>query len=343
METTLREGTAVIYATKQDILSKKMPVFYNPVMKHNRDISILLLAALPDTGLRVCLPLAGSGVRGIRLLKELPASKIKSVHFNDKSETAVGSIRKNIALNKVRKTVVSSKDANLFLRESEGFDYIDIDPFGTPNPFLDASIQSLSRTGILAVTATDTAALCGTSPKACKRKYWAVPLHGPEMHELGLRILIRKVQLVAAQYSKALTPVYSYSKDHYMRVFFRNDKAKQRTDELLRHHGMYKGAGPLWLGRLWDPTLAVALAKQAPKVDHDLARLLKTIASECTIDSVGFYDIHSLCKKNKWTVPKNEDVLAKLKDAGLTHFSEHGIRTTEPEKTVLKSIKDSIR
>ncbi|MCU0373510.1 MAG: ATP-binding protein, partial [Ignavibacteria bacterium] len=44
-----------------------------------------------------------------------------------------------------------------------GFDYIDIDPFGSPCPFLDAAIKRLSRGGILAVTATDTSALAGKS------------------------------------------------------------------------------------------------------------------------------------------------------------------------------------
>ena len=37
------------------------------------------------------------------------------------------------------------------------FDYIDIDPFGSPNPFLAAAIGRITRNGIVAVTATDTA------------------------------------------------------------------------------------------------------------------------------------------------------------------------------------------
>ena len=55
--------------------------------------------------------------------------------------------------------------------ESAGFDYIEIDPFGSPTDFLESSIVRLSRRGILAVTATDTAPLCGTYPNTCKRKY----------------------------------------------------------------------------------------------------------------------------------------------------------------------------
>ena len=101
---------------------------------------------------------------------------------------------------------VQDKDANMFILESSGFDYIDIDPFGSPNFLLDSSVKRISRGGILAVTATDTSALAGSYPDACRRKYWAEPLRSEMMHEAGLRILIRKGQLIGAQFEKALTP-----------------------------------------------------------------------------------------------------------------------------------------
>ena len=85
---------------------------------------------------------------------------------------------------------------------------------------LDSAIKRISRNGILAVTNTDTAALTGTYPKACIRKYWSMPKRDYMMHETGLRILIRKVQLVGMQYEKALYPIFSYFKDHYFRIFF---------------------------------------------------------------------------------------------------------------------------
>ena len=42
---------------------------------------------------------------------------------------------------------------------SQGWHWIDIDPFGSPVPFLDTAIQALARRGVLEVSATDTAAL----------------------------------------------------------------------------------------------------------------------------------------------------------------------------------------
>ena len=53
-------------------------------------------------------------------------------------------------------------DAKLAMADAS-YQWIDIDPFGSPVPFIDSAIQSLARTGVLEVTATDTAALTGSS------------------------------------------------------------------------------------------------------------------------------------------------------------------------------------
>lgn len=140
-------------------------------------------------------------------------------------------------------------------------------------------MERISRGGILAVTATDTAALCGTYPSTCKRNYWATPLRNEHMHELGLRILIRKVELIGAQYEKALTPIFSYFKDHYFRAFFLCEKSKTKADEILKNHKYFHycnkclsfftsdsnrekccektmdTAGPLWAGLINDADL----------------------------------------------------------------------------------------
>lgn len=178
----IKENSCTIYAPVGKI-SKKLPVFYNPEMKLNRDICILLLKSVPSE-LKIADILAGTGVRSIRLLKELPKSRIKTVDINDCNPEAEKLIKKNLKLNKIKgkKAVVHCKDANDFLIESNGFNYIDIDPFGSPNPFLDNSIRRLARDGILAVTATDTSALAGSHPDSCKRKYWAMPLRNELMH-----------------------------------------------------------------------------------------------------------------------------------------------------------------
>ncbi|MBN2567661.1 hypothetical protein JXB02_06290 [Candidatus Woesearchaeota archaeon] len=331
-EKKVTERSATIAAAVPEVVSKRMPVFYNPVMALNRDLSVLLLQHLKRKAMRIADPLAGSGIRTIRFLKELPPGMIESVHANDMKEDFGSVLAKSFRLSGLddAKTVVSAKEANRFLLGSRGFDYIDIDPFGTPNPFLDAAAKRIKDNGVLAVTATDTSALCGTYVKVCRRNYWAEPSHSYLMHELGLRILIRKAQLIAAQYEKGLVPLYAYAHDHYMRIFLEARRGKKAADAVVAQHGMHGKAGPLWLGPLWDAGLAAAVAKRNPWPERQ--RLLDTIAAEAEIPVVGFADIHEIGRRLKLPVlPKRDAVIEAIKKAGkkvaLTHFSETGIRT----------------
>lgn len=334
----ISEGKAIFYAGTGKI-SKKLEVFYNPVMKFNRDISIYLLKTLKKKDIQASLPLAGSGIRALRFSLEIP-ELFKTINVNDYSKNAIKIIKKNIKLNKIKNITIHNKDANLFLLEGKGFDYIDIDPFGSPNPFLDSACKRLSRKGILAVTATDTSALAGAFPKACERKYWSKPNKTHLKHEIGLRILIRKVQLVASQYDKALIPIYSYSKEHYMRIFFLCDKGKIKVDNLLKNHKQYQDSF-IWAGQLWDSKLAKKIAKL------DGSRFTQEIAKESQIPIVGFYNIPEFHKKNKLKeMPKLDLIIEKIKEsknksykAARTHFQPNSIRTNINEKELIKIIK----
>ncbi len=341
MNNIIKEGKAVLKVAMVKTVSKQMDVFYNPVMKFNRDISVLLLNSLSRKGLNIADPLAGSGIRAVRFILELKKGKIKTLTVNDYSSKAVKSIKDNFKLNKIKASddiIIKNEDANLFLLDSTGFDYIDIDPFGTPNPYLDSAVRRISREGILAVTATDTSALSGTYPRACIRKYWAVPLRNELMHEVGLRILVRKVQLVGSQYDKALVPVFSYSKDHYMRIFFRCTKGKEDVDSVLRQHGEFEGIGPIWKGALWDRKLIDRMVKGNKIPDN--AKILQVIKDEASVGGVGFYDLHRIAKRYKVKIPRKEELIERLKDKGYkasgTHFSGKGIRSDIPLEKLLK-------
>ena len=341
MHQLMAEGKAIIKTTQEDKISKEMPVFYNPVMKSNRDISVLLLNSINKNNLSIADPLAGSGIRSIRFLLELNKNKIKTISINDYSKSSIKSIKENLRLNKIKiskKIIIKNEDANLFLLKSTGFDYIDVDPFGTPNPYLDSAIKRLARDGILAVTATDTAPLCGTYPTACLRKYWAMPLRNELMHEIGLRILIRKIQLIGAQYEKALMPIFSYYKEHYFRVFLMCEKGKKDVDKVIEQHGMFKNAGPLWKGKLWDSKLVDSMTKKAED------RFLSIINEESKIDAIGFYDIHKICKRNKIKqLPKKGLLIEEIRKAGYkaaeTHFNPWGVRSDISLEKLIRILK----
>jgi len=373
---TMQEGKAGIKAYTAETVSKDMPVFYNPVMKLNRDITILLLNSIDKKDMQVALPLAATGIRGVRFLLELKKSKIKKIFLNDNNNDAVKLIKSNLKLNKIksgRKVNISNLDANLFILNSKGFDYIDIDPFGSPNFLLDNAVKRLGRDGILAVTATDTGALCGSYKNACLRKYSGKPLRNEFCHEIGLRILISKVQSIGAQYDKALTPIFSYSKEHYFRVFFKCIKGKKKVDELMKNIGyivyckkclfrknvdnifndekcpLCKSkldyAGKLWLGQLWDKKLVNNMCKNIKNLeDKELVKLLEIIKKESKISSVGFYDLAKVVKHNKLrNVPKKDLLINEIKKAGFkaaeTHIRPNSIRSNIELKELIKLIK----
>ena len=111
----IEEGKAKVYVPKEKKISKKLPVFYNPAMALNRTVSVLILNEIKNKKMKICLPLAGSGVRGIRLIKELRKGKIKEVYFNDHSDKAVRNIKRNIKENNIRRNYyIYNKDVNEF-------------------------------------------------------------------------------------------------------------------------------------------------------------------------------------------------------------------------------------
>ena len=345
-----------------------MEVFYNPAMASNRNIAILLLNSVENENMNIASPLAGSGIRELRFLKELKLGKAKYIFANDIKENFPKVFAGNLKLNNLKKDklIIHNDDANLFLlnQVKHGiddqfcgyFDYIDIDPFGSPNPFLAAAIGRITRNGIVAVTATDTAALTGTYPAVTRRKYWAWMVRNHMMHELGLRILIRKIQLQGAQFDKALIPLLAYHKDHYFRIYFRCIKGKEKCDEVLKQHrylllnpqtleyhvsefNAEKGFdyfGPLWTGKLFDRKLLVTMAGNNPFPEEQ--KFLELLKEESKLDTAGFYDLHVIAKKYGLETTKLEPVLKKVKGAR-THFSPTGIKTQAGIKDVVKAMK----
>ncbi len=253
------------------LISRELSVFYNPLMKMNRDLTIALLHAylqIQKPKEFLCqLPLEGTGVRGIRIQKDFSNAQ---VFYNDISPKAVLSIQKHLKINDIKKNcTVFQLPADRFLLSQKMSDFIDVDPFGSPNFFLDSAIKRIKHGGLLAVTATDTAALCGSSKKAGRRKYGAfMNTDIPWKHEFGVRVLIAHIQKISAQFEKALIPIFAYPHKHYYRVFFQAFANKTKLDAQLDFHqyvkyessyswkfsktGFQKGSvlGPLYTGMI---------------------------------------------------------------------------------------------
>jgi len=119
------EGKAKLIVPKLDMesgepiqhLRSEAPVFYNPVMKTNRDTAVLMLRAYQkqtDHTITICEPMTGSGVRGVRLLLE--AHEIDNIVLGDLNPSALRLARENAKLNTLSERVnLRELDANLLL------------------------------------------------------------------------------------------------------------------------------------------------------------------------------------------------------------------------------------
>ena len=344
-------------------ISKDEEVFYNPHMRLNRDITVALCRVLkPKSFIDV---MAGSGARGIRVANE---AKVE-VTLNDLNPRAVGLIRDNAALNGVE-VQIESKDARAALIGGR-YGFFDLDPFGPPVAYLE-SVFSAARWGnFIGVCATDTSALCGSYPRACMRKYDAVPLRCDCYDEAGLRILLGFMARIALRHESGIEPLLCHSTRHYMRAQVRLGSRHQETLKSLGYMQYCFGclrrvyrhlsglnevctcgerlqtAGPLWTGRFADPQICGQVAEELLGGEFQEkssgVRLLKHLAEEQEIVSP-YYDIHKLCSKIGTEIPKTEALAERVSSSGYrfvrTHFSVVGFRTDMPYEELTLAIKE---
>lgn len=337
--------------------SKDKVPFYNPSMELNRDLSILVCQWLVDNSkksVRILDGLAASGIRGIRLANELIGDF--DVTVNDWNEDAYILIEKNLEKLKLDNIIALNCNINSLLSESS-FDYIDVDPFGSPVYFIDSAIRSINNYGVIACTATDTAALCGTYPKVCLRRYGAVPFHSIVMKEVGLRILLGLICRTAGIYDKGIKPLVCYSTDYYFRVYVQiingtskaNDSMKNysliKSDEQVGSEITDKDIGPMWMGKLEDlrlvKELRTNLFEKKLKTKNELWKLLDSLEEEADAPAF-FYSTDGLASDLKKSPPKMENIFGNLKNKGFdvsrTHFSQTGFKTNAPIDKIKKII-----
>ena len=357
-----------------------MPVFYNPKSELNRDTTIIALEAFLQrygkTNVRVCTPLAGTGVRAIRIAKEV--SGIKNVVAGDANPSAIELIEKNRKLNELTdKIEIHHSGANQLLTQyssfHQRFDVIDIDPFGSPREFFASAIGALKPHGLLCVTATDMPVLVGIRHETCIKRYAAVPQKNEYSHELALRILLGCVVREAAAQNMGLKPLLSFSIDHYVRLYCEalegDDNTWTAVSQLgyIGHckscgfrfvlHGLapsyspcpycqkatIQQAGPLWVDNFAEKRFIEEVIQQAD--NHTIGTQRRTISLLKRLrDEVDgpptYYNLHNLADRLSIPVPPFRIIIDELRVnsefCSRTHFSPHAIRTSATEERLTK-------
>lgn len=190
---------------------------------NEKRVAVNLKAGLKyENGIRIFEGLAASGLRSVRFGLEIPG--VKEVIANDFDKNAVEFIERNIVKNGLSHIIKARHgDAAMGMYESKAadelFDVVDLDPYGSPSIFLDATVQSVRDGGLLCITCTDAAVLCGNALEKCAAIYGAVSLRSKFCHEMALRIILQSIDSHANRYSKYIVPLISLSVDFYFRVF----------------------------------------------------------------------------------------------------------------------------
>jgi tRNA (guanine26-N2/guanine27-N2)-dimethyltransferase len=383
----VHEGVSKVWIPEpQGLLPSKLPVFFNPIMELNRDIAVLALQVFQrmiGRDLDACEPLAGCGVRGIRFALEVEG--VRHVWLNDISKKAAELASLNAKENGMERLVsIEELDANLFLSQyaapRKRFDYIDVDPFGSPVPYLDSAVRTVRDGGMIALTATDMAPLCGVHPRACIRKCGGRPVRTEYCHELAVRLLAGSLVSTAAKHDIGIRVVFCHSTDHYIRLYAISDYGAKKADNSIKEMGYVSHcfncfhreiaselfaaprqeceeccskmttAGPLWLGRILDrdfcQRMQVELQRKKLKQGKRISKMLFLAENESDAPAT-YYVIDKICDKYALPAPSTQSVIKQLQKEGYTaiptHFNRRGIRASAPAEVMREIIEKIAR
>ena len=289
---------------------------------------------------------AATGVRGLRLLNESGA--FDRFVLSEANDAAAEVLAQN-----------ASRWPGAATEHRDGrsppptipFDYVDIDPYGTPVPFVPAAFAALRPGGVLAVTATDMMVLAGVQRGACERRYGAHPIRGRLSPEGGLRILLAYLAREARSRARTIRPLLAYVRDHHVRAYVEVATTTEATSpDPIRvvdpatwtgppvgDRGPY---GPLWLGPLFDADLVRRLAPPgAPARARETGQFIARLQDETSADVPFYYESNRLAGALALTAPPALAALLEvLRGRGFraarTHARPEGFRTDAPRATV---------
>jgi tRNA (guanine26-N2/guanine27-N2)-dimethyltransferase len=316
LTTIVEGGTKILvpsFSLHSNIATKRDPVFFNSAAELNRDISIIAYRSFISSSISshnhnhknrinniaMADSLCGTGVRGLRVAVEVP--EVNQVYLNDINPLAIDVARKSSAINCVEdKCHFSVNEVCKFLldmvskrntssgTDQEGkidrirrrFTIVDLDPFGSPANYVDCMMRSVEDGGLVSVTATDTAVLCGKHPEVCLRKYYGLPLNNSYSNEIALRLLISLVALTSSRLGISIYPLFAHTNMHYIRFYAKVVLSNKQANKVftnigyLRHcfhcgnravsvvqlggetcelcYAKFSTAGWLWIGRIYD-------------------------------------------------------------------------------------------
>ncbi len=323
-----KEGKAIFYYYQNpnnNIVNSKLKVFYNPLMAINRDLSNVFLYEISkkETKIKKAASLmAATGVREIRWKKEL---NIKEVIANDWNKYAVELIKKNSKLNNVE-LIIKQKDARFF---DEKADYFDIDPFGSPLPFL----QPIILPKYFKITATDLSVLCSFKHKALL-KYKGFANKKGLCHIQAIKILIKRILDFLRFHEIGAKPLFSYYYKHHISIFFKKTRKWKEKKFSIYDYEFLQNLDINFYIKKYEENEIIA--------NKETIKLLEKIKNE---GFKGYYyflpKIYSIYKIKPISI---EEIIKKSYEIGVktvkTHFSGEIVKSELKPKEFVKLLKN---
>ncbi|MCX8184399.1 MAG: RsmD family RNA methyltransferase [Sulfolobales archaeon] len=340
-----------------------LPVFYNPAAVLSRDFSILVASTLDLRESIVLDALSGTGVRALRYCSEV--SNISKCFANDIDTRAYELIVKNIALNNLQDRVEAlNDDANVVMyklkKSGVRVDLIDIDPYGSPAPFIRAASWGVRSGGYIGITSTDLASLSGVRPLTGSRRYWCSLTLTDVPRLIALHVLVGYAARVAAELDRYIEPLTYIIGGFFVRVFYRIRRGARKADSMLSKSMGYlkycgvcgfrefsrqieeircsmcgsriSYVGPLWIDGLVNQEY-IEKARRSLAVytyissHNQLSKLFECQTTEIVDRPLAPYDIVQLSSRLKVSSPKIEKVVNCLKSLGCKTVRYCGVTT----------------
>ncbi len=372
-EEVVYEGKAKILIPRRELFLREdgvyepawSPVFYNPQAVIGRDVTTLTLHLwFKNKDFFFVDLLAGTGVRGIRIALETNGYGI----LNDVDPIAYKYCVRNVELNMIGDKLDVFMDEANSLMNSFTFsgipiDYIDVDPYGSPIPFIEPVFKPLAKKALLGVSATDTASLTCSYKKKTLYRYNVECIETDFDKELGLRILLYSITHRGASLCVAVKPLISIYYKHYYRIIFETTRSCIESYRIISscrgylwfcpkslERGFIKNpeeaydincmdnekpriAGPLWICSLGNENLVQKAYEEASGLEYiskTTRKILETLIYEYSINNP-YIRLDQLYSKYRRNMIPIKEFIETLRNNGFkasrTHMDPRGIKT----------------
>ncbi|HXV45158.1 MAG TPA: tRNA (guanine(10)-N(2))-dimethyltransferase [Nitrososphaera sp.] len=342
------EGRTTFLVPQSSLTEKvppKTPAFFNPAAKLNRDLSVLAYRAFAPSlgGKTFADSFTGTGARALRVAVEV--QEVERVYGNDVNSVAIEAAKEAAKINSVSdKCHFSVDEVCKFLLRGDGdgerFGIVDLDPFGTPAKHIDCVLRAVLDGGLVSITATDTAVLCGVYPEVCLRRYYGRPLNNSYGNETAIRLLLSLIALTGSRLELSVRPVFVHATMHYMRVYASVSVSSSEANNVYSNIGYIihcfqcghrlkaqeygnakcelcgsamRTGGQLWTGSFHDREFVKKMLGLDP--DRQCKKVLEAAAEEAS--GIPYYfradEISAKLRTNPHSVQK---IIEKLESAG---------------------------